>query len=115
MAEQYLFAFYRDGSLFHLHTDCKVFEDWMERSPWLYPAGRCEIVRFVRDNSITRIPATGRSHEVPMPEGFSLIDDGRICRLDDPDCRHPNCDCARHMYEVQTTGRTKAGNDICGI
>lgn len=43
----------------------------------------------------TQIPRAGKNHEIPMPAGFSLIDNGRICRDDDPDCRHPLCDCAR--------------------
>jgi hypothetical protein len=51
MAEQ-IFAFYRDGQLHHLHTDRKVFEQWMEKSPWLYPPDRCEIVRFVPDRPV---------------------------------------------------------------
>jgi hypothetical protein len=32
----------------------------------------------------------------PLDAGFSLVDDGKFCRSDDPDCRHPLCDCARY-------------------
>ena len=42
-----LFVFYRDGHPVHIHSDRKVFEDWTQSSKWLYPAHRCEIVRFV--------------------------------------------------------------------
>lgn len=39
------------------------------------------------------IPTIGNNCEMPMPDGFSLVDDGRFCATDDPDCRHPECDC----------------------
>jgi hypothetical protein len=42
-----IFVFYRDGQPFHLHTDRGVFEEWMKTKAWLYPPGRCEIVRYV--------------------------------------------------------------------
>lgn len=42
-----LFVFSVDGHWVHVHSDRSVFEDWMERSPWLYPPDRSEIIRFV--------------------------------------------------------------------
>ena len=42
-----LFVFYRDGMPLHIHSDRKVFENWMVSSRWLYPPERCEIERFI--------------------------------------------------------------------
>lgn len=44
-------------------------------------------------------PTKGDAVFDPRDTGFSLEDDGRICRFDDPDCRHPDCDCARYVKE----------------
>lgn len=46
-----LFVFYRRGHPVHIHSDRKVFEDWMTTSRWLYPPAECEIVRFVLETS----------------------------------------------------------------
>jgi hypothetical protein len=45
--EPEVFLFYRDKQLFHIHTDRRVFEGWMEKQAWQYPPERCEIVRYV--------------------------------------------------------------------
>lgn len=42
-----LFVLYRDGHPVHIHSDRKVFEEWMTKQAWQYPASRCEIARFV--------------------------------------------------------------------
>ena len=42
-----IFLFYRNKIFHHAHTDCRVFEKWLEKSPWLYPPDQCEIVRYV--------------------------------------------------------------------
>jgi hypothetical protein len=74
-----VFLFYRDKQLHHIHTDRKVFEDWMEKASWQYPPDRCEIVRYVPDGHAQRPAVTKeqiasivdaawkKSGEVPFP------------------------------------------------
>jgi len=46
-----LFVLYRNGHPVHIHSERKVFEDWMKTAAWLYRPSECEIVRFVPDAS----------------------------------------------------------------
>lgn len=42
-----LFVFYRRGQPVHIHSDRGVFDGWLKKQAWLYPASECEIARFL--------------------------------------------------------------------